>query len=53
VGSSAVIELFGPDNDNNGVSDELEALRKKGWLINEANLVFNIDTDAMKNDLEA
>lgn len=52
VGSSAVIELFGPDNDNNGVSDELEALRKNGWLINEANLVFNIDTDAMKNAVE-
>jgi hypothetical protein len=52
VGSSAVIELFGPDNDNNGVSDELEALRKSGWLINEANLVFNIDTEAMKNAVE-
>ncbi len=44
--------MFGPDNDNNGVSDELEALRKSGWLINEANLVFNIDTEAMKNAVE-
>lgn len=52
VGSNAVIELFGPDNDNNGVADKLEALRKSGWLINEANLVFNIDTDAMKNSVE-
>jgi hypothetical protein len=31
---------FGPDADNNGVADELETIRKNGWLINEANLVF-------------
>lgn len=53
VGSHAVIELFGSaDDNNNGVSDELETIRKNGWLINEANLVFNIDTDAMKNSVE-
>ena len=27
------------------MADELDIIRKKGWLINEANLVFNIDTD--------
>lgn len=46
-GSVAVIELFGPDLDNNGVSDELDAIRDSGWLINEANLTFQIDRDAM------
>lgn len=51
-GSIAIVELFGPDNDNNGVADELEALRKNNWLINEANLVFHIDADAMKNTVE-
>lgn len=62
-GSLAVIELFenkdliGYDaNGNltgpNGVSDELDTIRKNGWLINEANLVFNIDADAMKNSYE-
>jgi Domain of unknown function (DUF4270) len=51
-GSLAVLELFGPDNDNNGVSDELEKIRKNGWLINEANLVFHIDAAAMKNSVE-
>jgi hypothetical protein len=51
-GSLAVIELFGPDKDNNGVADELEAIRTKGWLINEANLVFNIDATAMKNSVD-
>jgi len=52
-GSLAVIKLFGPDlygedgttGGPNGVADELDIIRKKGWLINEANLVFNIDTD--------
>lgn len=51
-GSLAVINLFGPDNDNNGVSDELETIRKEGWLINEANLVFNIDATTMANSYE-
>jgi len=51
-GSLAVINLFGPDADNNGVADELEAIRKNGWLINEANLVFNIDASTMANSYE-
>jgi hypothetical protein len=42
---------FGPDVDNNG-ADELETIRKNGWLINEANLVFHVDGDAMTNGLE-
>lgn len=43
-GSMAVIELFsGPDSDADGVSDELESLRQKDWLINEANLIFYVD----------
>ena len=51
-GSMAVINLFGPDLNNNGVADELEAIRNKKWLINEANLVFNIDQSAMANSYE-
>lgn len=39
-GSMAILELFAPG--------ELEEIRSKGWLINEANLVFNIDSEAMK-----
>jgi hypothetical protein len=46
-GSLSVVELFGPDADNNGVADELETIRNNGWLINEANLVFYVDTVAM------
>ena len=52
-GSLAVLKLFGPDlfgadgttGAPNGVADELDIIRKSGWLINEANLVFNIDSD--------
>jgi hypothetical protein len=46
-GSLSIIELFGPDADSNGVADELETIRKNGWLINEANLVFHVDAGAM------
>jgi Domain of unknown function (DUF4270) len=52
AGSLAVLELFGPDIDNNGVADELELIRKKGWLINEANLIFHIDAASMQNTVE-
>ncbi|MEM7084841.1 MAG: DUF4270 domain-containing protein [Bacteroidota bacterium] len=44
-GALTIIELFGPDADNNGVADELEDLRDRGWLINEANLIFYVDQD--------
>ena len=44
-GALAVIELFGPDNDGNGVADELDELRTQEWLINEANLIFYVNQD--------
>lgn len=50
-GSMAVIDLFGPDTDGNGIADELEEIRTRGWLINEANLTFYIDKDKMQNSL--
>lgn len=46
-GIMTVLELFGKDNDNNGVPDELELLRAKKWLINEANLVFYVNQDIL------
>jgi Domain of unknown function (DUF4270) len=51
-GSLAIIELFGPDINNDGVPDELANIRNNGWLINEANLVFNIDAASMANSFE-
>ena len=46
-GIISVVELFGKDNDNNGVPDDLELLRAKKWLINEANLIFYVNQDLM------
>lgn len=51
-GSMSILELFGPDTDNNGVADELETIRSNGWLINEANLVFHVDAAAMGANYE-
>ncbi|OYQ43645.1 DUF4270 domain-containing protein [Flavobacterium aurantiibacter] len=55
-GSVAVIDLFGRTNANGGNSAELEALRNEAeannWLINEANLTFYIDQDAMGESVE-
>lgn len=44
-GIISVIELFGKDSDNNGVADELEMLRNRKLLINEANLIFYVNQD--------
>jgi len=45
-GIIAVIDPFnGPDNDNNGVADEIDSLRTKNWLVNEANLIFYVDQE--------
>ncbi len=48
-GSMAVIDIFGPDVDNNGTADEVEAIKANGWLINEANLIFYVDKNAMSD----
>ena len=42
-GSMAVIDLFGPDDNNDGVPERLEELRNNGWLIREADLIFNVN----------
>jgi hypothetical protein len=41
-GSMAILDLF-------STPGELASLRTNGWLINEANLIFHIDTDKMKD----
>ena len=48
-GSMAIIDLFGPDSDNNGVADKLEELRANKWLVNDASLTFYIDNTTMGN----
>jgi hypothetical protein len=54
-GSMAILSLFGPDNFGsdgvtgapNEVPDELDIMRTKKYLINEANLVFHVNAAAM------
>ncbi|WP_461302323.1 DUF4270 domain-containing protein [Aureisphaera sp.] len=41
-GIVTMINLFGGDEDGNGVED-LEDLRNEDWIINEANLIFYVD----------
>lgn len=43
AGADAVIRLFGNDTNNNDVPDELETLRLKNWLVNDAKLYLYID----------
>lgn len=43
-GIVTIIDLFGGDDNQNGI-DDLEELREKEWLINEANLIFYVDQD--------
>jgi hypothetical protein len=46
-GVLTVVELFGDDNDGNGVADELDEIRQNNWLINEANLIFYVDKNTV------
>ncbi len=46
-GILTLIELFGEDLNQNGIADQLEDLRDEEWLINEANLIFYVDQDAV------
>lgn len=46
AGYYSVVELFsGPDSDGDGVSDELQDLRNREVLINDANLDFYVNED--------
>lgn len=37
------------NNTPNGISDQIDDIKINGWLINEANLTFNIDNTRMRN----
>ena len=43
AGSEGSITLFGADNDNNGLSDQLEELRLENILVNDALLTLYVD----------
>tara|TARA_R110002073_G_scaffold123234_2_gene266861 strand:+ start:42396 stop:43997 length:1602 start_codon:yes stop_codon:yes gene_type:complete len=50
AGANAQVKIFGDDLDNNGVSDALDILRTKDWLINDATLTFYVDKDVVGFD---
>ncbi|PID68003.1 MAG: hypothetical protein CR968_03775 [Flavobacteriia bacterium] len=50
AGSDAIIHLFGADDNANDIPDELETLRSKNWLIDDAKLYLYIDeTEALSH----
>ncbi len=50
AGSEAEIKIFGNDNNNNNIPDQIEELRLKNWLINDASLTFYVDKSVAGND---
>ena len=46
-GSMAVVELFGPDADGDGIPEQLQIERDKNQLIQEANLEFFVNEDLL------
>lgn len=48
-GAISVLKLFGEDANNNDIPDELEILRDKNWLINDAQLTLYINNDHATN----
>lgn len=48
-GSMAVIELFGPDTDGDGIPELLEQERQKERVIREANLEFFVNDDFVES----
>ncbi|MDT7831294.1 DUF4270 family protein [Flavobacteriaceae bacterium S356] len=50
AGTHADIALFGPDTDGNGLPDQMEELRAKNWLINDAQLTFYVNQNIVGFD---
>lgn len=46
------ITLFQQDADGNGIPDELEQIKSKNWLINEAILTFSVDASLSETELD-
>lgn len=50
AGNMAEIKLFGADNNNNGVSDQIEYMRSKNYLVNDATLTLYANQDIVQHD---
>lgn len=49
-GSIALVDLFGEDINNDGLPEQLEDLRECDIIINEANLTFYVEQDALGSE---
>ena len=52
-GSMAQLKILGDDLDLNGIPDDLEELRTKNWLINDASITIYVDQDVIEPDTTA
>ena len=52
-GSMAQLKILGDDDDLNGIPDDLEELRTKNWLINDATITVYVDQDVIEPDTTA
>jgi len=50
AGNMGEIEIFGQDVDANGIPDQIDELRPKNWLINDASLTFYVDQNVVAFD---
>ena len=50
AGNMAQIKIFGTDTNNNNIDDQLEVLRAKNWLVNDASLTFYVNQDIVGTD---
>ncbi|GGG92714.1 hypothetical protein GCM10011416_07100 [Polaribacter pacificus] len=50
AGNMAELKLFGDDNNNNGVSDQIEDMRAKNYLVNDATLTLYVNQDIVQHD---
>ena len=50
AGSYINLDILGDDTNMNGIADQLEFLRSKNWLINDARLTLYVDEDIVGSD---
>ena len=50
AGSMVQLKIFGDDTDMNGIPDDLEALRAKDWLVNDAEITLYVDQEIVGSD---
>lgn len=50
AGTMANVALFGEDLNNNNIPDQIDDLRQKNWLINDASLTLYVDQDIVDFD---